>query len=56
MPLALAFASAVRYHNCNIMYTEPSRVSIASLVNDFYTDIRRDSILAPIFDSAIGAD
>jgi hemoglobin len=53
MRLALAFA--VRYHS-NIMHTEPSRAAITTLVDDFYTDIRRDSILAPIFDKAIGAN
>ncbi len=38
------------------MYAELNRASIATLVNDFYTDIRRDSLLQPIFDGAIGAD
>jgi hemoglobin len=36
------------------MYSEPSRASITTLVNDFYTDIRRDSVLQPVFDGAIG--
>ncbi|CAN7373046.1 group III truncated hemoglobin [Massilia sp. LjRoot122] len=38
------------------MYSEPNRASIATLVNDFYTDIRRDSVLGPVFEGAIGAD
>jgi hemoglobin len=38
------------------MHIEPTRAAITTLVNDFYTDIRRDSILAPIFDNAIGAN
>ena len=38
------------------MQIEPSRAAITTLVNDFYTDIRRDSILQPIFDAAIGAN
>ena len=38
------------------MYSELSRASIATLVGDFYTDIRRDGVLQPIFDGAIGAN
>jgi hemoglobin len=38
------------------MYSELNRASIATLVNDFYTDIRRDSVLAPVFNAAIGAN
>lgn len=38
------------------MYSELNRASIATLVNDFYTDIRRDSLLQPIFDGAIGGN
>lgn len=38
------------------MHTEPTRAAITTLVNDFYTDIRCDSILQPIFDKAIGAN
>jgi hemoglobin len=38
------------------MFTDPNRAAIAILVNDFYADIRRDSILAPIFEAAIGAN
>ena len=38
------------------MYSELNRASIATLVNDFYTDIRRDSLLAPVFNGAIGAN
>jgi hemoglobin len=38
------------------MYSELNRASIATLVNDFYTDIRRDSVLAPVFNGAIGAN
>ena len=37
------------------MYSELNRASIATLVNDFYTDIRRESLLGPIFNGAIGA-
>ena len=36
------------------MYAELNRAAIATLVNDFYTDIRREALLAPIFDGAIG--
>lgn len=36
------------------MHAELNRPSIATLVNDFYTDIRRDAVLQPIFDGAIG--
>ena len=38
------------------MYTELNRAAIATLVHDFYTDIRRDSVLQPVFDGAIGAN
>ncbi|QNA89263.1 group III truncated hemoglobin [Massilia sp. Dwa41.01b] len=38
------------------MNTELNRDSIATLVHDFYADIRRDSTLGPVFDAAIGAD
>ncbi|MFC5460362.1 group III truncated hemoglobin [Massilia niabensis] len=38
------------------MYSELNRASITTLVGDFYTDIRRDSVLQPIFDRAIGAN
>jgi hemoglobin len=38
------------------MHTEPSRAAITTLVNDFYTDVRCDSVLQPIFDAAIGAN
>jgi hemoglobin len=38
------------------MYSELNRASITTLVNDFYTDIRRDSLLQPVFDGAIGSD
>ena len=38
------------------MYSELNRASIATLVDDFYTDIRRDSVLQPVFDGAIGAN
>lgn len=37
------------------MYSELNRASIATLVHDFYADIRRDSMLQPVFDGAIGA-
>ena len=37
------------------MYSELNRASIATLVNDFYTDVRRDSLLQPVFDGAIGS-
>lgn len=36
------------------MYSDLNRASISTLVGDFYTDIRRDSALQPIFDKAIG--
>lgn len=38
------------------MFSELNRDAIATLVNDFYADIRRDSVLAPVFEGAIGAD
>ena len=38
------------------MYSELNRASITTLVHDFYTDIRRESMLQPIFDGAIGAN
>lgn len=38
------------------MYLEPNRLSIATLVHDFYADIRRDGLLQPIFDGAVGND
>lgn len=38
------------------MHHELNRASIATLVNDFYADIRRDSVLQPVFDGAIGSD
>jgi hemoglobin len=38
------------------MFTDPDHAAIAILVNDFYADIRGDSILAPIFEAAIGAN
>jgi hemoglobin len=38
------------------MYSELNRDSIATLVGDFYTDIRQDSTLGPIFDGAIGSN
>lgn len=38
------------------MYSELNRASISTLVNDFYTDIRQDGMLQPIFDGAIGAN
>jgi hemoglobin len=38
------------------MYAELNRTSITTLVNDFYTDIRSESLLQPIFDGAIGAN
>src|SRR5690349_11078652 len=44
------------YRHTSIMYTELNRAAIATLVNDFYTDIRRDSVLQPVFDGAIGAN
>lgn len=38
------------------MYHELNRTSISTLVRDFYADIRRDSLLQPVFDGAIGAN
>ncbi|NNG21717.1 group III truncated hemoglobin [Telluria aromaticivorans] len=38
------------------MYSELNRASITTLVNEFYTDIRRDRVLQPVFDGAIGAN
>jgi hemoglobin len=38
------------------MYSELNRTSITTLVDDFYTDIRRDSPLQPIFDGAVGTN
>jgi hemoglobin len=38
------------------MYKQLNRDAIATLVRDFYTDIRRDSVLGPVFEGAIGAD
>lgn len=38
------------------MHSELNRAAIAALVNDFYTDIRRDDLLGPIFNGAIGAN
>lgn len=38
------------------MYSDLNRASITTLVDDFYTDIRRESVLQPIFDGAIGAN
>lgn len=38
------------------MHHELNRQSISMLVNDFYADIRRDSVLQPVFDGAIGAN
>ena len=38
------------------MDSELNRDSIATLVRDFYTDIRRDGVLGPVFEGAIGAD
>ena len=35
------------------MYSELNRAAIATLVNDFYTDIGQDALLAPIFNGAI---
>lgn len=36
------------------MYSDLTRDAIATLVHDFYTDIRRDTLLQPIFDKAVG--
>lgn len=38
------------------MYHELNRQSISILVRDFYADIRRDQLLQPVFDGAIGAN
>ena len=38
------------------MYAELNRASIAILVNDFYTDIRQEALLAPIFNGAIAGN
>ncbi len=38
------------------MFCELNRDAIAALVTDFYGDVRRDSVLAPVFDGAIGDD
>lgn len=38
------------------MYAPLNRASIANLVHDFYTDIRLDPVLAPVFEHAIGAN
>ena len=38
------------------MHHEPNRQSISMLVRDFYADIRRDELLQPVFDGAIGAN
>ena len=35
------------------MYSELNRAAIATLVNDFYTDIRQEELLAPIFNGAV---
>lgn len=35
-------------------HQELNPASIATLVNDFYDDIRRDATLAPVFNAAIG--
>jgi hemoglobin len=37
------------------MYAELNRASIATLVNDFYGDIRSESLLGPVFNGVIGA-
>lgn len=37
-------------------HLELNRAAIAVLVDDFYADIRRDPLLSPVFDAAIGAD
>jgi len=36
------------------MHSELTRDAIATLVADFYADIRRDALLQPVFDAAIG--
>ncbi|MFN3788770.1 group III truncated hemoglobin [Massilia sp.] len=38
------------------MHHELNRQSIDTLVRDFYADVRRDGVLQPVFDGAIGAD
>ena len=38
------------------MYYELNRNSIKLLVRDFYADIRRDGVLQPVFDGAIGGN
>ena len=38
------------------MHSELNRASITTLVNDFYTDIRQESLLGPIFNGAIGGN
>ena len=38
------------------MHSELNRASITILVNDFYTDIRQESLLGPIFNGAIGSN
>lgn len=38
------------------MYSELNRAAITTLVHDFYADVRRDSLLQPVFDGAIGAN
>jgi truncated hemoglobin YjbI len=60
--VAASFAGACR--SCtpfpndrqHTMYSELNRTSITTLVDDFYTDIRRKSMLQPIFDRAIGTN
>ena len=37
------------------MHHELNRQSIDTLVRDFYADVRRDGVLQPVFDGAIGA-
>lgn len=37
------------------MHSELNRAAIATLVHDFYADIRRDGVLGPVFEGAIGA-
>ena len=36
------------------MHSELNRASIAILVNDFYADIRQESLLGPVFNGVIG--
>lgn len=38
------------------MYSELNRASITTLVDDFYADIRRESLLSPIFNGAIATN